>query len=297
MPMKNFIQTMILQIRGPFLILSVVLVAIGAAAASRVVPPVPVNIILILAGVILAHISVNLFNEISDYQTGIDSNTTRTPFSGGSGMLQTGVTSVKTVTIAAYGSLLSAGLIGIYFTFVSGWLILLFMIAGGLSVRFYTSHLAKIYLGEIGAGITLGTLVILGTFYALTGLISFQVLLLAIPPGLLTSLLLFLNEFPDAGADKQGGRRNLVLLLGKRKSSAVYAIGLICVYSLIAFSAFYTGAPQTILISLATIPIAIKAVLITEGNYNSIPELIPALGLNVAVIILTDLLIAIGLVM
>jgi 1,4-dihydroxy-2-naphthoate octaprenyltransferase len=47
---------------------------------------------LLLAGVVLAHISVNLFNEYSDYKTGIDFNTHRSPFSGGSGMIVSGKT-------------------------------------------------------------------------------------------------------------------------------------------------------------------------------------------------------------
>jgi len=293
---KNFIRTFILQIRGPFLILSVVLVSIGAAAASKVLTPDIMNIVLLLIGVSLTHISVNLFNEISDYRTGIDNNTTRTPFSGGSGMLQAGATSVKTVTIAAYSSLVPACLIGIYFTILSGWLIPIFMVIGVFAVRFYTSHLAKIYLGEFTAGLTLGTFVVLGAFYALTGFIDSQIVFIAIPPGLLTSLLLFLNEFPDTEADKQGGRRNLVMFLGKKKSSAFYALGLTCVYTAVAAAVLFADAPKTILFSFITIPIAIKAVLLTWKHNDSVSKLIPALGLNVAVVILTDLLIAIGLI-
>jgi 1,4-dihydroxy-2-naphthoate octaprenyltransferase len=33
------------------------------------------------------HVAVNALNEASDYKTGIDFNTERTPFSGGSGTL------------------------------------------------------------------------------------------------------------------------------------------------------------------------------------------------------------------
>ena len=48
------------------------------------------TLLLLVIGVVLAHVSVNLFNEISDYKSKIDENTVRTPFSGGSGMLQVG---------------------------------------------------------------------------------------------------------------------------------------------------------------------------------------------------------------
>ena len=76
------------QIRGPFLILSIVLVLIGVAAAYRDGIKNWIYSILLTAGVMFAHISVNLFNELSDYRTKIDENTSSTPFSGGSGMLQ-----------------------------------------------------------------------------------------------------------------------------------------------------------------------------------------------------------------
>jgi membrane-bound ClpP family serine protease len=42
---------------------------------------------MLIVGVVLSHISVNLFNEYSDFQTKIDFHTNRTPFSGGSGTL------------------------------------------------------------------------------------------------------------------------------------------------------------------------------------------------------------------
>ena len=39
--------------------------------------------IMLVIGVVLSHVSVNLFNEYSDFKTRIDFNTNRTPFSGG----------------------------------------------------------------------------------------------------------------------------------------------------------------------------------------------------------------------
>ena len=79
------------EIRANFLLLPVVLVAVGAGAAHRAGPVHLPSLALILVGVILAHVSVNLFNEYSDWRTGIDEHTPRTPFSGGSGILQAGL--------------------------------------------------------------------------------------------------------------------------------------------------------------------------------------------------------------
>ena len=39
----------------------------------------------------------------------------------------------------------------------------------------------------------------------------------------MTFNLLLLNEFPDEKADRKGGRRHLVILLGRKGAAVVYA--------------------------------------------------------------------------
>ncbi|OGS36715.1 MAG: hypothetical protein A2293_10450 [Elusimicrobia bacterium RIFOXYB2_FULL_49_7] len=283
------------QIRAPFLILSIALVCIGCAAAYQSGGKVILrDILLLLVGVVLTHISVNLFNELSDYNTKIDENTVKTPFSGGSGMMQSKATSPKSVEMAAYLSLGMAGLIGLYFTIEQGWPILLWMGIGGLSIRFYTSHLSKLLIGEWVSGLSLGSLVVMGCFYVLTGHLTKSIVLISIPAGLLTSLLLFLNEFPDAEADKKGGRVHLVIFFGKRISARLYGMGLIAVYSAILFTPFLSDAPKTLWLALLTLPLAANAARITLVHHSDLSKLLPAMGLNVGVVILTDFLIALG---
>ena len=77
---NNPVSIWLQQIRAPFMILSVVLVFIGVAAAHRDGVHHWGRAVLLLVGVILAHIAVNLFNEVSDYETKIDEKTVRTPF-------------------------------------------------------------------------------------------------------------------------------------------------------------------------------------------------------------------------
>jgi len=295
MDCKNRFGIWMQQIRAPFLVLSLVLVLIGISVAYRYGFFRWDHSLLLLLGVLMAHISVNLFNEISDHKTGIDLNTAKTPFSGGSGILQSGKTTVKAVTFVAYATLIAAALVGFYFCFTSGWLILVFMISGGLAIRFYTSHLAKWLLGEAFSGITLGTFVVLGTYYALTKHLNGDIILVSIPPGILTALLLFLNEFPDAEADKKGGRYHLIIHFGKKKSSFIYLWGMVLNYSIILIAPFLGMAiPFTVYFALLTMPLALKAFLIVLNNPHKLSKLIPALGMNVGVVIFTDLLLALG---
>lgn len=282
------------QIRGPFLILSVVLTLIGITAARHDGNFHGFHGLLLVIGVVLAHTAVNLFNELSDYRTRIDENTTPTPFSGGSGMMQAGKTTPKAVNMAAYSAMFLAAAIGFYFCVVSHWAILLFMLAGGIAVRFYTTHLAKRLLGELFSGLTLGTFVVLGTYLALTGRLNLSIVFISIPPGILTSLLLFLNEFPDAEADKKGGRYHLIIHYGKKKSAKIYIAGLAATYILILLAPFVLEIPYTVLIGLATLPIAVRAGGIALRHHSDMPQLVPALGMNILVVLLTDFLLAVG---
>lgn len=287
-------QIWALQVRAPFLILAVVLVLLGAAAAYSDGFFHWGHFVALLIGVVLTHASVNLFNELSDYHTKIDENTQRTPFSGGSGMMQAGFTSPKQVRIVAYATLIIPFLIGLYFCFISGWTLMIFMLIGGIAIRFYTTHLAKILLGELFAGLALGTFVVLGVYYALTGTLTQTVVLISIPPGILTALLLFLNEFPDLEADKIGGRHHLIIHFGRKKSAYIYFVSLVVAYAIIILAPFVSTAPYTVWLGLLTLPLAIKASTIAFKHHEEMPKFVPALGMNVGVVLLTDLLLAVA---
>jgi len=282
------------QIRAPFLVLSVALTLVGVATAYWHGFGHFGHALLRAAGVTLSHAAVNLFNELSDYQTGIDEHTARTPFSGGSGMLQAGQTTARQVRLAAYGSLLVAGGIGLYFSLVSGWPILVLMAAGAIAIRFYTTHLARWLVGELVSGLTLGCFVVIGVHYVLTRFMTSDIIYISLVPGIFTALLLFLNEFPDAEADRMGGRRHLVIVLGRGKSALVYACAVLVSFALIAAGPFILNIPYTVWIALATLPLGVAAVSQTLKHHDEPSRLVRAQGMNVALVILTDLLLAVA---
>ena len=259
MAQKQLAAVWFRQVRAPFLALAVALSLLGIATAHWHGFGHAGRSLLLLAGVVLAHAAVNLFNELSDHETGIDENTARTPFSGGSGMLQAGLTSPRQVRLAAYGALLAAGAIGLYFCLVSGWPLLALMACGALAIRFYTSHLSRWRIGELVSGLTLGSFVVIGVHYALTRFMTSDIIYISAVPGLLTALLLFLNEFPDAEADRRGGRRHLVILLGTKKSAILYAAVVFLLFALIAAGPFILNIPYTVLIALAALPLGVAA--------------------------------------
>ncbi len=283
-----------LETRPQFLLLSVVLVLLGTAISFYDGHFHWLRFILTTVGMVLAHASVNILNDYFDYESGIDVATTRTPFSGGSGILPQGLLEPKGVYKFGLGCLLTALLIGIYLTVVSGWQILPLIILGGVVIYFYTSYLTKWLAGEIWAGLGLGTLPVLGTYFVQTGSFSSEALVVSLAPGFLTANLLLLNEFPDVAADREAGRYHIVIALGKTGAGWVYAGMMAMTYLCIVVGVACRIMPPLTLIALLTIPVALKAISTTFKHHDDLEKMIPALGANVITVLATDALLALG---
>ena len=304
MQKQNKIVVWLNQIRANFLVLAVLLVLIGIALSYKYLPANQsirwFDMALIIFGTVVAHASVNLFNEYSDHLTGIDTNTKRTPFSGGSGMMKSGLTKPSEVLLASVLTLVISASIGIYYGITAHWSILVIMLIGAFSIVFYTPLLTKLVLGELFSGLTLGTMVVLGTFIALTAtpgqsvftLLPFEVIMISIPPGILTALLLLLNQFPDSEADRKGGRNHLVIKFGYKSAAIVYAIGVVATFAIIIVLPLVGISSFWLYLGLLPIPIIFKATVTTLKSYDHVDQLIPALGANIATVLLTDALLA-----
>jgi 1,4-dihydroxy-2-naphthoate polyprenyltransferase len=281
--------------RANFLPLTIVIVFAGLSAAFYSQHTLNwLDGVLVLAGALLTHASVNTFNNYFDYRSGIDQRTEKTPFSGGVEILVNGKMSSSSAFMVALVSLVGASLIGVYF--LSRWFSVLLPIVlyGGIAIVLYTPLIARIHgFSEIVAGTGFGLMGV-GTFVTQTGTINGPAISVFMPITILVGLLLFLNEFPDTDVDKEAGRRHLVILLGKKKAAGLYVAGLAATYISIVLAVVLGYAPIPVLISMATIPIAYKAGTIAFKNYDKTPALIPAQGTNVLVILTTIMLIGAG---
>ncbi len=283
-----------METRPQFLLLSVVLVLLGTAISCHQGHFDWLRFILTMLGLVMAHASVNILNDYFDYKSGIDLETPRTPFSGGSGLLPQGLLEPRGVYWYGIGCLLAALLIGIYLTAVSGWQLLPLVIVGGVVIYFYTTYLTKWMAGELWAGLGLGTLPVLGTYFVQTGGYSLEALVGSLAPGFLTANLLFLNEFPDLEADKKGGRYHIVIALGRRRSCYLYAGLMAMTYLCIVAGVVCRLMPPLTLIGLLSAPIALKAIRTTFKHHDDLQKMIPALGANVITVLSTDALLALG---
>jgi 1,4-dihydroxy-2-naphthoate octaprenyltransferase len=247
-------------------------------------------------GSILVHMTVNVINDYHDYVDGIDLNTQRTPFSGGSGVLPLGLLKPKQAFWFGTICLLMAMGVGFYFVMVKGWALFPLLLLAGFAAYFYNVYFSKWFMGEIFAGVGFGPLLVLGSYYAQTGRYSWETLVASLAPGILTSNLLFLNEFPDWEADREGGRRHFVISLGKKDASYLFVILLTASYLCIIVGVLTKMMPVMTLIGLGTIGFGWKAARGALKYYDNTEKLVPILGANVITILGTQALLAVSYV-
>jgi len=296
MPDKN-IKAILGPMRLPFLVLNPACVLLGIATAHW--SGYEINllyVLLIFIGAISAHISVNALNEYDDFKTGLDFKTEKTPFSGGSGTLPDHPDMAGSALAIGIITLSITILIGIYFLFVLGIWLLPLGLFGIIIIVTYTRLLTKSPLACLVApGIGFGPLMVMGTHFVLTSSYSLASFVASLVPFFLVSDLLLLNQFPDLVPDRETGRKHLVIVLGRKAGAKVYGIFLICAFLSVIFGYVSGILPLGALLPLVLLALAIPTLRGVVRNAENIPELMPYMGKNVVLNILTPVFLAIGL--
>jgi len=282
--------------RAPFLVLSVTLVASGAAASAYDGSFQWSRTLVALLGLVALHVAVNVLNEASDMRTGIDLETKRTPFSGGSGTLPAGHLSERTARIVGYGAFLIGAVCGAWFLREVGPSLIPIFVIGAVCVLAYTEFLTRIGVGEVAAGFGLGALPVLGTAMVQDGTLGPAAIAASIPAFFMTFNLLFLNEFPDEEADRRGGRRHLVILLGRRVAARVYAVAALATPLSILVGVAVKALPVTSVLGLLPSLLLVQPLGWVFGNPQD-PVPLPAFGANVQWILGTNSALAVSFIL
>ncbi len=247
---------LILLARVHFLEGGIVMYALGAvvAWAEGASPGLPL-LVWGQVGVSAIQLMTHLVNEY--YDADRDALvTTRTLFSGGSGVLPAGSLEKR---VALWGAV-ACGLVGIAVTLTAGWPVasvyaLALVIGYGYSAP--PLQLMVRGLGELAAALTLALLTPLAGYGVAAGRLSASMLWLGLPL-LATSLaFMILVELPDYDADRLTGKRNWVVRLGRDWAGRAHNGLLLLSYVLLALVAVagYIPQPAAALLWL-TLPLA-----------------------------------------
>jgi len=283
--------------RIPFLILSPVCVLLGVATAVRAGSQINVfHLILIFVGAILSHISVNALNEYSDFKSGLDFDTKPTPFSGGSKTLPANPEKAFVGLVIGVTAVILSGIIDVLFIYIKGFWFLPVVILKFILIITYTNYITKSSLFcLIAPGLGFGPLMVMGAHFVISGSYSWASFLASLVPFFLVNDLLLLNQFPDVEADKKVRRKHLLISGGKEISTKVYSVFLVCAFMPIIIGYYLGFFPLKCFLGLIPCLLVIPTIIGVHRHNNDTSRLIPYMGINVVINILTPLLFAIGL--
>jgi len=265
-------------IRVKFLLASVIAVCLGLAISWSQNQTIDIiNASLTFAGVIALHASVDLLNDYWDFKRRIDTETKRTKFSGGTGVLPEGLLQPAEVYRAGMAFLILGAIIGGYFIFFNGVTIAIILAFAIISIYFYSTKIVNSGLGEVFVAIK-GAMIVLGTYFVQTSQIVIEPILGGMILGVLSSMVLFVNSFPDFEADRAGGRKSLVIMLGKKRATSALWIFPIVVYGIIISGVITQTLPILSLITLLSIPLLIKSGLVLKRSFDDVEKLVPVMG-------------------
>jgi len=295
--MVRWIKDLIEPMRPPFLMVPPSSVALGAGTAVWLGYRIDLfHLLLALIGATAAHASVNALNIYLDFRSGLDLRTDPTPFSGGIPLLRERPEAANRVLLSGVGTLAVSALVGIYFLTVWGMALLPLGLLGIILIVAYTPWITRLpAISLIAPGLGIGIFMVVGTHFVLTGHYTWPAFFASLVPFWLISELLVINQFPDVDPDQSMGRRNYVILLGRKKASLIYGAMLWATYASIIVGWLLGQLPVGALLGLLTTPLAVQA---TRGAYQHAEDreqLLPVMGKNVQICVITPALTAAGI--
>jgi len=246
-------------------------------------------LIITLIAAVAAHAGANVWNDYFDHLFKADDyNVHPTPFSGGSRVIQEGKMTpgaVLWLAIACYAVAIAAC---IWLIWLSGWPLIIFGLVGlFLSVQYSAPPLKLAYrghgLGELATGLGFGPVMVVGTYFAQTGTVRPDAVWASLPMGFLIAAVLWVNEFPDYESDRRAGKQTMVVVQGPRFAVAGYVAIMIAAYICVIVGGLAGLMPWTALVTFLTLPMAIRAILLTRLYFDEVDRLLPANALTIQV--------------
>ncbi len=290
--------------RAQFTPLIIAPTAIGISAGWFVEKSLnPLHVVLVFMGAVMLQLAANIVDDVHDFQSGIDdiSNKTFPPDFGGWKVLPRGLMAVKDAKLMGYGLFAVCIAIGGYFGYVIGIPSLILALLGTF---FGITHAGPPFkldyrglaLGELGILLAFGPIAALGSYYVVTGELSFLPILASIPSGLLTAAVLVDHDLIFFGPYKEGGKRTLAVVLGASKAMAVSSSVAVIAYGIIIFGVLSSKFPITVLLSLIALPLLIRKVFLQSKPAENPLHYVKITMTSFILTVLFGLLVALGFV-
>ncbi|MEM1295839.1 MAG: 1,4-dihydroxy-2-naphthoate octaprenyltransferase, partial [Verrucomicrobiota bacterium] len=170
---------------------------------------------LTLASCLCIQIATNLFNDVIDFEKGADTEARK----GAKRVTQSGLISRRTVWMGAWITLGLACLFALPLIQARGWPILAIGIPSLYFAFGYTGGplpLAYRGLGELFVVLFFGLVAVSGTYFVQTGDWSWPPVVLGLQVGMLSTVLIAVNNLRDIEEDRVANKRTLAVRLGTK---------------------------------------------------------------------------------
>ncbi len=247
-----------------------------------------------LIGSILIQIGTNLANDYSDAKRGADTTDRLGPVR----VTSSGLVAPRRVLYATWLAFAGAALAGIYLATIAGPVILAVGVVSILAGVLYTGG-PRPYgyagMGELFVFVFFGLVAVNGSYYVQLERLDWLPFALSIPVGLLSTVILVINNVRDVDTDRRAGKRTLAVRLGRERARRLCAGLVATAFVALPVGVAAAGGPGWALLALLSAPLAVRpmrAVLTaTDG-----PTLNAALGQSGALLAAFSLLLSAGLV-
>lgn len=212
-----------------------------------------------LAGGVLLHSGTNITNEIYDVRQGID--TIVSPRA--SHAIVKGRMTERTAFVAAFAAFALAVAIGGYLLWLRGPAIAVLGLIGLVGGWGYTAPPLQYKYRALGVPLVfvlMGPLMVVGSYFAVTGSWSLVAGILSVPVGLLVAAILHGNEWRDISEDTRAGIVTLSSRVGKEWAHYSYVALVLGAYMTLGLSVAAGWLPPATLVAILSLPFLAQVV-------------------------------------
>jgi 1,4-dihydroxy-2-naphthoate octaprenyltransferase len=238
---------------------SVIPVAAGGALAAVDGRFALLPFLAALAGGVLLHSGTNIVNEIYDVRQGID--TIVSPRA--SHAIVKGRMTERAAFLFAGVAFALAVAVGLYLLALRGPAIIVLGLLGLIGGYGYTAPPLQYKYRALGVPLVfllMGPLMVVGSYFAVTGTWSGVALILSVPVGLLVAAILHGNEWRDISEDTRAGIVTLSSRLGKEWAHYSYVALVLGAYITLGLAVAFDLLPPATLVAILSLPFLAQVV-------------------------------------
>jgi 1,4-dihydroxy-2-naphthoate polyprenyltransferase len=234
-----------------------------------------------LAGAVLLHSGTNIVNEVYDVRQGIDTITSPRA----SHAIVKGRMTEHAALITAAIAFAVAVIVGVYLIALRGPAIVVLGLLGLIGGWGYTAPPLQYKYRALGVPLVfllMGPLMVVGTYFAVTGQWSLDALILSVPVGLLVAAILHGNEWRDISEDTRAGIVTLSSRVGKEWAHYGYVALVLGAYITLGLSVAFRLLPPATLLAIVSLPLLAQVVRSAELGANGQARAIAMIDLQTA---------------